>query len=181
MSEPSDRASAVTDLSDAELSGAEHSGAGHPDGELTDREVDAFTRACNQVYALMHRNRSALAAARSGSGQLSDSQLAIVTPLTEHGAMSVGQLAERAGVAQPTVTRAIKQLAGAGIVTRERGPADDRTVLVALTPAGTLAWRAAVEQMRAFQRLALEHIAPARRATVVAALEELAQAIDQTS
>jgi DNA-binding MarR family transcriptional regulator len=191
MPEPSDRASAVTDLSDAERSTAERSDVGHPDGELTDREltdreltdreVDAFTRACNQVYALMHRNRSALAAARSGSGQLSDSQLAIVTPLTEHGTMSVGQLAERAGVAQPTVTRAIKQLAGAGIVTRERGPADDRTVLVALTPTGTLAWRAAVEQMRAFQRLALEHIAPARRATVVAALEELAQAIDQTS
>jgi DNA-binding MarR family transcriptional regulator len=148
---------------------------------LTDREVDEFTRACNQVYALMHRNRSALAATRSGSGQLSDSQLAIVTPLAEYGAMSVGHLAERAGVAQPTVTRALKQLAAAGIVTRERGPADDRTVLVALTPEGALAWRAAVEQMRAFQRLALEHIAPPRRAALVAALRELAQAIEQTS
>jgi hypothetical protein len=35
--------------------------------------------------------------------------------------------------------------------------------------------------MRAFQRLALEHIAPERRAGLVEALSELAQAIDQTS
>jgi DNA-binding MarR family transcriptional regulator len=169
MPEPSDRAAALADPPEL----ARH--------QPSDREVDEFTRACNQVYALMHRNRSALASARSGSGQLSDSQLAIVTPLAEHGAMPVGQLAERARVSQPTATRALKQLAAAGIVTRGRGPADDRTVLVALTPQGVVALRAAVEQMRAFQRLALEHIAPERRATLVAALTELAQAIDQTS
>jgi DNA-binding MarR family transcriptional regulator len=93
--------------------------------------------------------------------------------------MAVGQLAGRARVSQPTATRALKQLGS--IVTRTRVPGDDRTVLVSLTPRGTLAWQSAVEQMRAFQRLALEHIAPERRAGLVEALSELAQAIDKTS
>jgi DNA-binding MarR family transcriptional regulator len=95
--------------------------------------------------------------------------------------MAVGQLAGQARVSQPTATRALKQLEASGIVTRTRVPGDDRTVLVSLTPRGTLAWQSAVEQMRAFQRLALEHIAPERRAGLVEALSELAQAIDQTS
>jgi DNA-binding MarR family transcriptional regulator len=95
--------------------------------------------------------------------------------------MAVGQLAGRARVSQPTATRALKQLEASGIVTRTRVPGDDRTVLVSLTPRGTLAWQSAVEQMRAFQRLALEHIAPERRAGLIEALSELAQAIDQTS
>ncbi|WP_445187741.1 MarR family transcriptional regulator [Pseudonocardia sp. Cha107L01] len=93
--------------------------------------------------------------------------------------MAVGQLAERARVSQPTATRALKQLEASGIVTRTRVPGDDRTVLVSLTPRGTLAWQSAVEQMRA--RLALEHTAPERRAGLVEALSELAQAIDKTS
>jgi MarR family transcriptional regulator, organic hydroperoxide resistance regulator len=153
---------------------------GLADRDLTDSEVDEFSRACNLVYSLMHRNRSTLAA-RLGSGQLSDSQLAIVTPLAERGPMAVGQLAERARVSQPTATRALKQLEANGIVTRTRVPGDDRTVLVSVTPHGSLAWQSALEQMRAFQRLALEHIAPERRAGLVEALRELARAIDQTS
>ena len=159
-----------------EPSDDQHSGAG-----LTDREVDEFTRACNQVYALMHRNRSALAAARSGSGQLSDSQLAIVTPLAEHGAMPVGQLAERARVSQPTATRALKHLEGRGIVVRGRVEENERTVLVRLTPLGLRAWQHASQRMRTFQRKALRRIPPERRASVVAALDELAKVIDQTS
>jgi DNA-binding MarR family transcriptional regulator len=163
MTEPSDRSTGLADR------------------ELTDSDVDEFSRACNLIYSLMHRNRSTLAAARLGSGELSDSQLSIVNPLAERGPMAVGQLAGQARVSQPTATRALKQLEASGIVTRTRVPGDDRTVLVSLTPRGTLAWQSAVEQMRAFQRHALEHIAPERRAGLVEALSELAQAIDQTS
>ncbi|HEX6346521.1 MarR family transcriptional regulator [Umezawaea sp.] len=148
--------------------------------DLTDEEVDDFTKACNRLYALMHRNRSSLAATATGPDQLSDSQLVLLTPLTEQGAMAVGKLATRAGVAQPTATRALKQLEDRGFVARKRISGDDRTVLVTLTPRGESAWQAADNRMRTLQRHALDQIPPERRTTVVDALTELARAIDRT-
>ena len=148
---------------------------------LTDEEVDEFTRACNRLYSLMHRNRSSLAAAATGADQLSESQLVLLTPLAEEGSMGVGKLATRARVAQPTATRALKQLEGKGFVSRERVSGDDRTVLVTLTHRGLTAWHAADDRMRTLQRSALGQIPPERRTTVIDALTELARAIDRTS
>jgi len=151
------------------------------ESEPGDSDVDEFSQACNRVYSLMHRNRSSLTATTSGPTQLSESQLAIVTPLAEHGAMAVGQLAAHARVSQPTATRALKHLESRGIVVRGRVEENERTVLVRLTPLGVRAWQRAGERMRTFQRKALGRIPPERRASVVAALDELARVIDQTS
>ncbi len=147
---------------------------------LTDEEVDEFTKACNRLYALMHHNRSSLAATEAGPDQLSESQVVLLTPLTEQGAMAVGRLATRAGVAQPTATRALKQLEDRGFVARKRISGDDRTVLVTLTPRGETAWQAADRRMRSVQRQALDQIPAERRTTVVDALTELARALDRT-
>jgi len=152
-----------------------------PEPVPLDSEVDQFAAVCNRVYSLMHRNRSSLTAATAGTEQLSESQLAIITPLAEHGAMAVGRLAERARVSQPTATRALKQLEARGIVARGRITGDDRTVLVNLTARGADEWHRASERMRAFQRRALARIPAERRAVIVASLAELAQAIDRTS
>jgi DNA-binding MarR family transcriptional regulator len=151
------------------------------DSEPGDGEVDEFSQACNKVYSLMHRNRSSLTATTSDVTQLSESQLAIVTPLAERGAMAVGQLAGHARVSQPTATRALKHLEARGIVLRGRVEENERTVLVRLTPLGLQAWQRASDRMRTFQRKALRQVPPERRASMVAALEELARVIDQTS
>src|SRR3954469_4037897 len=148
---------------------------------LTDQEVDEFTKACNRLYPLMHHTRSSLAATAAGPDQLSESQLVLLTPLTQQGAMAVGKLAIRAGIAQPTATRALKQLEDRGFVARKRVSGDDRTVLVTLTPRGESARQAAETRMRDLQRQALDQIPPERRTTVVDALTELARAIDRTS
>ena len=84
-------------------------------------------------------------------------------------------------MAQPTATRALKQLEDKGFVARKRVSGDDRTVLVTLTPRGETAWHAADNRMRALQRHALHQIPPERRTGVVDALTELARAIDRTS
>lgn len=147
---------------------------------LTDEEVDEFTKACNRLYALMHHNRSSQAATAAGPDQLSESQLVLLTPLTQQGAMAVGKLASRAGIAQPTATRALKQLEDRGFVARKRVSGDDRTVLVTLTPRGESAWQVAETRMRDLQRQALDQIPPERRNAVVDALTELARAIDRT-
>ncbi|CAM3590092.1 MarR family winged helix-turn-helix transcriptional regulator [Kibdelosporangium persicum] len=146
----------------------------------SDHEVDEFARACNRVYSLMRRNRSSLAAT-AGAGQLSESQLTLLTPLAEHGPLPVGRLARLARVSQPTVTRALKQLESNGVVRRERAEPADRTVLVSLTADGSAAMRAATDRVRALQRAALEALPPERRRPVIMALTELATAIDRIS
>jgi DNA-binding MarR family transcriptional regulator len=95
--------------------------------------------------------------------------------------MAVGQLAGHARVSQPTATRALKHLEARGIVLRGRVEENERTVLVRLTPLGLQAWQRASDRMRTFQREALRQVPPERRASMVAALEELARVIDQTS
>lgn len=57
--------------------------------------------------------------------------------IERHGPLTIGELAERLGVTQPGVTRALGQLAEAGLI-EVVTPADDaRRRLVSLTPAGT--------------------------------------------
>lgn len=50
--------------------------------------------------------------------------------------ISIGELAERLGVTQPGVTRALGQLAEAGLVDVQTSSADGRRRLVSLTPDG---------------------------------------------
>jgi DNA-binding MarR family transcriptional regulator len=52
------------------------------------------------------------------------------------GPTTVGRLAERQGVAQPTLTRMVERLESDGLVARQRHPTDGRAVVVSLTPAG---------------------------------------------
>jgi DNA-binding MarR family transcriptional regulator len=61
---------------------------------------------------------------------------------------SVGDLGNALGMDTGTITPLLKRLEGCGMVTRRRDPADERRVLVNLTPAG--------ESIRD-QRPALEH------------------------
>lgn len=51
-------------------------------------------------------------------------------------AQPVGAIAERLALESSTLTPLLKRLEAAGLVTRTRNPADERQVLVALTPAG---------------------------------------------
>jgi DNA-binding MarR family transcriptional regulator len=52
------------------------------------------------------------------------------------GAQTIGQLTEREGVAQPTMTRMVDRLAADGLVRRSRSADDGRVVVVELTREG---------------------------------------------
>jgi DNA-binding MarR family transcriptional regulator len=52
------------------------------------------------------------------------------------GPETIGGLAEREGVAQPTLTRMVDRLETEGLVHRRRSPDDARVVLVELAPRG---------------------------------------------
>src|SRR6478609_3006301 len=62
--------------------------------------------------------------------------MASVLATLGNGPETIGRLAEREGVAQPTLTRMVERLEGEGFVSRERSADDARIVVVSLTPAG---------------------------------------------
>ncbi|QRP48701.1 MarR family transcriptional regulator [Amycolatopsis sp. FDAARGOS 1241] len=70
----------------------------------------------------MRTNRARLDAQAASASALSDSQAQLVTPLARLGAMTIGELATEARMAQPTVTRSVKSLETAGLVHRPPRP-----------------------------------------------------------
>lgn len=63
-------------------------------------------------------------------------QYLLLSALGEEDERSIGALAERLMLESSTVTPLVKRLAAAGLVERERNPANERQVIVSLTEAG---------------------------------------------
>ena len=63
-------------------------------------------------------------------------QYLVVLELLDGAPLSVGALGTRLGMDTGTITPLVKRLESAGMVTRTRDPADERRVLVNLTPSG---------------------------------------------
>ncbi|MEC3909093.1 MarR family transcriptional regulator [Sphingobium sp. CR2-8] len=63
-------------------------------------------------------------------------QYLVMLSLLEVSPVSVGKLGDRLDMDTGTITPLLKRLDGAGIVTRQRDPSDERRVLVSLTPYG---------------------------------------------
>jgi DNA-binding MarR family transcriptional regulator len=61
-------------------------------------------------------------------------QYLVILELLNGAPLSVGTLGTRLGMDTGTITPLLKRLEGAGFVTRTRDPADERRVLVDLTP-----------------------------------------------
>src|SRR5919202_2990603 len=68
--------------------------------------------------------------------QLSPSQSAALVTIERHGPLTPSELAARERVQRPTVTRVLARLEESGLVTRAADPADRRSSLVSLSPAG---------------------------------------------
>ncbi|MFJ4675115.1 MarR family winged helix-turn-helix transcriptional regulator [Kitasatospora sp. NPDC088783] len=63
-------------------------------------------------------------------------QYLVMLVLWEHGSLPVKQLGERLRLDSGTLSPLLKRLEAAGLVTRERSPEDERSVIVTPTPAG---------------------------------------------
>ena len=68
--------------------------------------------------------------------ELSPSQAAALATIDRHGPLTPSELAGRERVQRPTATRVIARLEERGLVDRTQDPADRRSFVVALTPAG---------------------------------------------
>ena len=80
--------------------------------------------------------RTARRLRQEASAGLSPSQGAMLATIERHGPLTPSELAERERVQRPTVTRMLARLEAEGIVQRAADPADGRSFLVSLTPAG---------------------------------------------
>lgn len=67
---------------------------------------------------------------------LTYSQYLVMLVLWEHTPQTVGSLGERLHLDSGTLTPLLKRMEGTALITRQRDPADERRVLVALTDKG---------------------------------------------
>jgi DNA-binding MarR family transcriptional regulator len=110
--------------------------------------------------------------------ELSDTQLAALSALAKHTAMTPGELAEHEKVQPPSMTRVIAALEVRNLVMRAPHPTDGRQVTLTVTEEG----RQLVQQLRrlreAWLARRLRELSPEERATLRAAapiLEKLSQ------
>lgn len=81
--------------------------------------------------AVMMRFRPVLAAY-----DITEQQWRVIRVLAEHSPLDASELAERACVLSPSLTRIIRALEERGLIARDRDSEDARRVLLTLAPAG---------------------------------------------
>jgi len=104
----------------------------------------------------------------AGTG-LSPSLTAALATVERCGPLTPSELAGLERVARPTVTRVLIRLEEAGLISRTPDPADRRSTLVAITPAGAALLAEARTRKDAFLSERLDGLSPADRATLARA------------
>jgi DNA-binding MarR family transcriptional regulator len=140
-------------------------------------DTTTFSAAWERFFRTTRRLRGR-ASSMPVSG-LSLPQYHLLEPLRERDALTVGELAEGAGVAAPTATRMLDCLARDGHIARRHSEADRRSVLVSLTPEGRAVVDAAHEEVEAFRRRVYESLDPAEREQSAALLARLAEVLEE--
>jgi DNA-binding MarR family transcriptional regulator len=139
--------------------------------------TDQFTAAWEAFFRTTRRLRSR--AGKQPFEGLSLPQYHLLEALRADDELTVGVLAEAAGVAPPTATRMLDCLARDGYVERRHSETDRRAVLVSLTPSGRIAVQAAHEQASAWRRRVFESLEPAEREQAAALLNRLSEVLEE--
>ena len=104
----------------------------------------------------------------AGTG-LSPSLTAALATVERCGPLTPSELADAERVRRPTVTRMLGHLEDDGLISRTPDPADGRSTLVAITPAGAELLAAARTRKDAFLSERLDGLSPADRETLARA------------
>jgi DNA-binding MarR family transcriptional regulator len=139
--------------------------------------TDQFAAAWETFFRTTRRLR-----ARAGKQDLeglSLSQYQLLESLLGADALTVGVLAEAAGVAAPTATRMLDCLERDGHVTRRHSETDRRSVLISLTPSGREAVKAAHERVNAWRRRVFEALEPEEREQAARLLARLSEVMEE--
>lgn len=122
-----------------------------------DKELPRLeSRMCFNAYKL---NRAFARFYQSVFGEtgLTYPKYVILSVLSDHGAQSVSELSERAGVETNTLSPLLKRMADYGVISRSRDPHDERRVVLRLTEMGVDALALASEAIaREFECLGFD-------------------------
>jgi MarR family transcriptional regulator, organic hydroperoxide resistance regulator len=143
---------------------------------LASDQIGDLAAAIDDLYLAMRRSRSVIG--QTNRTTVSIAQLALLEPLSDDNAMTVGSLAEAGGIAGPTATRMLKQLERADIVQRCRNSSDERQVLVRLTPQGISIVASARAELRRQQADVLSKFSAPERDTLTGLLMRLTAMIN---
>jgi DNA-binding MarR family transcriptional regulator len=147
------------------------------------READAdagtepLERAFEQFLSALRRARRRVPA--GSDGRLTLAQLHLVSALDAQPGRTVRELADAAGVSQPTITRALDALQRQGLVTRAASPEDRRCVLVELTAEGRELLRTERARIDARRHELLAELSPEERAQAERLLVRLADLVER--
>src|SRR3954471_11425390 len=108
-----------------------------PSNAPTVDELDLFSAALDEFLRATRSARGRLAASDEAGGELSLSQYHLLAPLSRcETRLTLGELADQAGVAPPTASRVVGAMVPAGLVARERATDDRRRVDLRITDDG---------------------------------------------
>ncbi len=138
-------------------------------------DADEVNRALIRL-ARAHRARASLLL---GSLGLHPGQEVLLLSLAGLGESSPGRLAQTLGVEPPTVTKMVARLESSGVVARRPDPADGRSVLVGLTPAGERLLRHVTEAWQQLGDATTANLTDAERTTFVSLLLRTADSLGE--
>ncbi|MEL6611797.1 MAG: MarR family transcriptional regulator [Bacteroidota bacterium] len=116
--------------------------------------LDFFSDAIRRVGGRLTEIAGARGAAHTA---LSKQELVAIGTIGLHGAMRMGEIADRLGVRQSAVTPLVDRLEDHGLVRRHRSEEDRRVWLAELTEAGT---RVYADEDAVYRQAAAEMLAP---------------------
>jgi len=137
---------------------------------VSSREIDAVLAACRVLVAISARSIAAV------DGAVDVAQFRILVILAARRAVSLGELAESAGLHLSTASRMCDRLVGIGLLHRSDDPANRRQLILTLTPEGRRLVTRVMQRRRAALAPLLRQLSTTRRAELVAVLEEFATA-----
>src|SRR5215213_1483323 len=117
--------------------------------------------------------RTARRLRQEAGGGLSPTLTAALATVDRHGPLTPSELAARERIQRPTATRVLARLEESRLVVRAADPADRRSSLVSLSPAGAALLDEARTRKDAFLSQRLEALGPDDRATLERAAELL--------
>jgi MarR family transcriptional regulator, organic hydroperoxide resistance regulator len=140
-------------------------------------ESERFAAAWEQFAAAIRRARSR--AEDQPGRKLTPAQYRLLLALEDAPSLSVGELAEHAGVSSPTATRMLDGLEQDGIVKRERDAGDRRRIAVRPTAKGRRAIAETKERVDAARERIYAQLPADEREQAERLLVRLAEAIEQ--
>jgi DNA-binding MarR family transcriptional regulator len=125
--------------------------------------------------AIVRTSRRLRQEAAGAGGRLTPTAVAALATVERHGPLTPSELAEIERVKRPSATRTLRVLGEAGLVERAPDPADGRSALVSVTPAGRERLRRLRGRKNAYLARRMRELPPSD----VAALERAAEILEQ--